>query len=150
MIRKLIVLRAIPGAGKSTYAKKLRNEHWNYDTDIVIICSADDYFVRPDGLYDWNRNLLGRAHRWCQSKAKKWMSYDYDEEVESSIVIIDNTNIKKKDYKIYLDMAEEYNYEVEEVVIGEFDEESIKKYAERNTHGVPIETIRAMAEKFER
>ena len=46
-------------------------------------------------------------------------------------------------------MASRYGYEVEEVVVGKFDNESIDLYTERNTHKVPKETIYKQAMRFE-
>ena len=56
--RYLIVLRGAPGSGKSTHAKRLCKK---LNMHEYRICSADHYFVRPDGLYDWNKNLLSNV-----------------------------------------------------------------------------------------
>lgn len=63
---------------------------------------------------------------------------------------MDITNTRKWEYEKYLVLAEEHGYEIEEVIVGGLDEESIKLYTERDVHGVPLETIRKMAERFEK
>lgn len=65
------------------------------------------------------------------------------------LIFIDNTNIKKSDYMNYLNYAEIYNYEVEIIDLfdgGLSDEELFK----RNTHNVPLETIKSMRAKYQR
>lgn len=143
MKKTLIILRGIPGSGKSTWACKRLDEVSLYSPDRRVIASADDYFLRPDGLYDWTPRLLGRAHKWCKQVVKENMMNS------ASLIIVDNTNTRKKEYKAYLELAEEYGYEVEEKTIGKFDDESIALYGERNSHGVPPQKVKEMAERFE-
>jgi len=51
------------------------------------------------------------------------------------LIIISNTNIRRKDFKIYLDYAAEYGYETEEVVCdGGF----------KSIHNVPDEVVKRM------
>jgi adenylate kinase family enzyme len=42
---RLIIIRGLPGSGKSTFAKSYFNGY--------IHLEADMYFVQPDGSYDW-------------------------------------------------------------------------------------------------
>lgn len=143
--KTLYILRGCPGSGKSTWAKEFQQKHIMHppteDYMNVIIISADDYFIRPDGVYEWSANTISNAHRWCRERAGFHMSGM----MFGGAVIIDNTNIKRKDFKVYVEMAEYYGFEVVEKVFGEFTEEAIQLYAQRNTHKVPIETIRKMA-----
>ncbi len=138
-MKKMKVLRGLPGSGKSTKTVHLLQSH----EGTAAVCSADLYFIRPDGQYDWNVRFLKSAHFWCYKKAK--------EACESGIelVIIDNTNIKKEDKQPYIDLALANGYEVEEIIVGKFDEESCKVYAERNVHGCPLETILRRAKDFQ-
>lgn len=147
--KKLIVLRGVPGSGKSTVAQKLMTESVNMGYMSATICSADDYFYRPDGVYDWNPTKLKNAHRWCFEKAKEEMK-GTDCLGSTDLIIVDNTNIKKSHYQKYLDLATEYGYEVEEHIVGEFSEDAALAYFERNTHGVPLSVIVKMMEDFER
>ena len=143
---KLVILRGVPGSGKSTRAQEVMEEE-GYGFKTIV--SADCYFIRPDGKYDWCASSLGNAHKWCQKQAEDAMR-GHEIWAHRTIVIVDNTNIKRKDFKVYTQLAEKYGFEVEEVVVGNFDEESVKLYAERNSHGVPLATIQRMAERFEK
>lgn len=152
-MNKLIILRGCPGSGKSSWAKQYQQDYIKDNLhNEVYIYSADDYFIRPDRVYDWNRNLLSNAHNWCRKGVEQFMKdpishgayYQYN-----FIIILDNTNIKRKDFKVYIEMAQQYGFEVEEKILGEFTEEAIQLYAERNIHNVPVETIRRMAQSLE-
>jgi len=142
--KKLVIMRGVPGSGKSTTVEEILDSHDGLDHYFIDVWSADDYFVRPDGVYDFSFKTLKNAHAWCREGVKASMS------VGTHLVIVDNTNTRKWEYQVYLDMAEKYGYEVEEVIVGEFSEEALKLYAERNVHGVPLESIKKMMERFER
>ena len=135
------------GSGKSTYAKKSKKEFEENNPNFFVafseIFSADEYFIRPDGVYDFNFRMLKNAHNWCKKNVELYINSGYH------LIIIDNTNTRHWEYKAYLDLAEQYDYEVEIKIIGDFDKESVQKYAERNTHGVPVEKVIQMADRFE-
>lgn len=135
------ILRGLPGSGKSTKAKELMNE----DHVDVAIVSADYYFHRPDGTYDWNARLIGNAHKWCQEQFIECMegSLPYGK------IIVDNTNIRRKDFQFYVDNATRNGYKVVEIIVGTMTIEAIVQYAQRNIHKVPYDTICRMAERFE-
>lgn len=107
-------------------------------------CSADDYFVDSDGVYNFDRDKLGKAHGYSKHTAEQAMSKDVD------VVVIDNTNTMQKEMNPYEKMAKRKGYRVVKHVVGSFDEESLKLYAERNVHGVPLEAIKRMAGRFQR
>ena len=137
-MKKLTIMRGIPGSGKSHYTRK-------YPT--AVICSADNYFKRPDGFYDFNFRVLKNAHAWCRKKVECAMAGDTWG--PSPSIIVDNTNTRHWEYAEYLKLADKYGYDVETIVIGDFDDASVKKYAERNTHGVPVDKVIEMAQRFE-
>ncbi len=134
---KMFILRGLPGSGKSTKTHEIIKQEGSSK-----VCSADHYFIRPDGIYDWNPKLLKQAHFWCYNNARQGCQ-------QGSTIIIDNTNIKRADMQPYLDLATEFKYDVEEIVVGKFDEESCKVYAERNVHDCPLDTILKRAKLFE-
>ena len=137
---KMMILRGVSGCGKSTKANELYCLQRNLDAKI---CSADQYFVRPDGAYSFNPKELGLAHAWCQHQARQAVMD------RIPLVIIDNTNTQHWEMEPYRQIARDYNYEVEVIVVGQRDEESLKLYASRNKHGVPYETIVKMAARWE-
>ncbi|XP_071379722.1 NEDD4-binding protein 2-like 2 [Centroberyx affinis] len=132
----LILMRGLPGSGKSTRAKELLSTG-----PSGLILSTDDYFAHKDG-YLYDPSLLGAAHEWNQSRAKEAMHQG------RSPVIIDNTNIQPWEMKPYVQMALERRYTVhfnEPDTRWKFDPLELEK---RNKHGVPQEKIAQMLDRF--
>lgn len=138
----LLILRGLPGSGKSTYAKKFAEKFSKLYGFNVVKCSADDYFTDSDGNYNFDASKLGAAHGFCKSKAEQAMRSG------TKLVIIDNTNTTNKEMKPYLEMAKRYDYRVHQKVIGGQSEEDISLYHSRNIHGVPYFAISRMAKRF--
>ena len=139
------IMRGLSGSGKSTKARQIMDSFLEeYPALSAVICSADYFFVDSSGEYKFDANKLGQAHAFCRGMV------DAATRVGVDLIIIDNTNTRKWEYQSYLDMAKEARYEVEEIIVGDLDEESILKYAKRNAHGVPLETIMKMADRFEK
>lgn len=134
-MKRLVIMRGLPGSGKSTHAKELQG-----GVPTRVICSADDYFMK-DGIYQFDPKQLGKAHEACKAKAHTAMLKSM------SVVIIDNTNMQKWEFQDYIAFGMMYGYKIEKIVCGNLID--IKLYAERNTHGVPFESIKRMAERFE-
>jgi len=137
-VKKLIIMRGIPGSGKTTKA----NELMKASPDSVR-CSADDfpgYYL--NGSYKWSAEACSSAHSYCKSKFKYYLS------LETNLIIIDNTNILKRDYKFYKDEAIKNGYKVEICEIP-FDKTQASVYAMRNLHNVSEEKIIQMMEKYQ-
>ena len=126
MDKVLIIVRGIPGCGKSTFAKLLG----------TAICTTDDFFTDKDGKYTWVGAKVGFAHLWCQSKCKKYMTEGI------SPVIVANTATTKKELKPYYDLAIGYGYKVFCVIVE-------NRLNTTNIHNVPEETIINMKKRFD-
>ncbi|CAK6968930.1 NEDD4-binding protein 2-like 2 [Scomber scombrus] len=132
----LILMRGLPGSGKSTMARELLSTG-----PSGLILSTDDYFAYKDG-YHYEPGLLGKAHEWNQSRAKDAMHDG------RSPVIIDNTNIQAWEMQPYVKMALERGYRVdfcEPDTRWKFDPHELEK---RNKHGVTQEKIAQMMDRF--
>ena len=141
-------MRAIPGGGKSTKAKSLAPKE--------NIFSGDDYFMKT-GTYLFDASKLGAAHKRCEILCEQAMQRD------ESPLVIDNTNIKKREFKFYLALAEKYGYNVRfempetpwwqeiypRIKAKTFTESDIQVFYEKNTHGVPYEKLRLMMENWQ-
>jgi uridine kinase len=75
-INRLVLIRGLPGSGKTTYAKNYFNGH--------IHLEADMYFIESDGFYNWTAERLGKAHSWCFETTKIMLNNGYD-------VVVSNT-----------------------------------------------------------
>jgi predicted kinase len=125
MEKILIVIRGIPGSGKTTFAHTIGK----------AICCADDWYMR-DGVYKWDYENIGNAHAWCQRKCKRFMQVGVDK------VIVANTNITERSMQPYFDMAEEFGYRVFSIIVE-------NRHGNKNIHDVPDATLNNMRNKFD-
>ena len=134
-----MILRGLPGSGKSHYIEQ------NYNPNVtpgVVICSADHFFM-VDGKYKFQPHLIGQAHEECKRKVLRLMLDG------CPTIIIDNTNTQKWEYALYVDMATAFGYKPRIVEVGGRDEANVILYTKRNVHGVPRHAIEAMARRWE-
>lgn len=129
---KIIIMRGLPGCGKTTYIKN------NFPN--AIVCSADHYFIDEEGNYKFDGSKIGEAHRECQSKFLDMLDMIFDH------LIVDNTNLSLWEMAYYIGLANVYNIPVE---IHRIDA-PIEVCAKRNVHGVSEDKIRSMAARMEK
>lgn len=90
MVQRLVIIRGLPGSGKSTKAKRLK-------TPQAIHVEADMFFVK-NGVYKFDRRDLKLAHTWCQTVVMAFLE-DHQE------VWVSNTFSTIKEIQPYIDMA---------------------------------------------
>ena len=118
---KLILVRGIPGSGKSTYARSL---------GLADHYEADMWFEERGGF---EPTRLKEAHAWCQRKAREVMD-------EGRTVVVSNTFVRRWEMKAYIDHADALGIPVEEIVMtGDYG----------SIHNVPEATIQKMRQNFE-
>jgi predicted kinase len=139
-MKKVIVLVGLPGSGKSSYTQQLLED---LDGQFSAQVHSTDTYFMVKGQYMFDAKRLGYHHRLNLDAFK--VSVD----AGINLIIVDNTNIKSRDRKPYIDYAFDNDYEVSLQVVGEFTEEFAKVCAERNTHGVPLEVILRMARQIQ-
>jgi predicted kinase len=122
-MRELFLLRGLPGAGKSTLAKMICNQH----------VEADMFFIQ-DGEYKFDATKLKQAHEWCQFKTKSWMEKRYN-------VVVSNTFTTESELEPYYKLAEQYGYQVHSLIVE-------NRHDGLNEHNVPKETLKKMKNRF--
>lgn len=121
----IIIIRGLPGSGKSTHAKR--------EFPGLLHLEADQYFTRADGRYEWRRDELRHAHAITQTLAGVVMCTGMD-------LVICGTLTTYSEIQPYLELAESYLYEVRVLrMAGEF----------RSVHSVPAASIEAMRRRFQ-
>jgi len=138
--QELIIMRGVPGAGKSTKAKSLVGQGKIHSTDDLIQKSGDyrEFFA----------NMIATGDFSALSKMHSQNLKDAIASMKSGVtpVIVDNTNIKQNEPKAYVVAALEMGFadnNIKFVDVGTAGLEA-QQLVERNTHGVPLNKIEAM------
>ena len=132
----LVILRGLPGSGKSTAARAIAD-------GLDCICSADDYFETKQG-YHYDKTKLTAAHTQCFLKCIKLM------ESETPLVIVDNINQHRWIYSAYKQLASIVGYRVKILELPCPNQMALGNYASRSVHKVPIESCAKMLKEWER
>jgi tRNA uridine 5-carbamoylmethylation protein Kti12 len=90
----LIIIRGLPGSGKSTFAEALAKDIYN-----SVVVEADDFFIK-DKEYRFNPTMLAQAHEWCQNTVRDYLN-------EGKHVIVANCFVLNEHINPYRKMAEE-------------------------------------------
>ena len=126
MDKKLIIVRGIPGCGKSAFSELLSR----------AICTADDYHTDRKGNYNWLPQNIGKAHDWCKRKCDRFMKKGI------SPVVVANTSTTEKEFAPYYELAKENGYQVFSIIVE-------NRHGGKDSHGVPVETLEKMKNRFE-
>lgn len=132
-IGDLILLRGIPGSGKTTLGSVILRCVGSDQPDVL---SADDYFVDSDGNYNFDVTKLKEAHNDCQVRCANKMKNEF------SKIVVANTFTQEWEMKIYFDMAERYKYRVHTVIVE-------NRHGGGNVHNVPEDKLQQMKDRFE-
>ena len=125
-MKTVVIVRGLPGCGKSTFAKTLGG----------VCFEADQYFYMPDGTYNFDVKKLGLAHADCFKRFEDAVQAD------EPLVILSNTSTVKKEFAQYIDCAKENGYQVFSVIVENINDT-------KSTHGVPEETLEKMKNRFQ-
>jgi predicted kinase len=133
---RLVVLRGIPGAGKSTFVRK----HLSAD---ALIASADDGMVEGEGedaKYVFSPKKLPEAHGACLRKVINALrGHAFPN------IVVDNTSTSIAEVAPYVAVGQAYGAEV--IVITLRIDPAIA--GPRNTHGVPQAGVDRMAKALD-
>lgn len=140
----LVIMRGIPGSGKSTYAKKLVKNGIIHSTDDIIESKFDYNQFFADMIAKEDFTPLAQAHSQNVKDAKNSINNGI------SPVIIDNTNIKPSECKVYVEYALNKGYADENIEFVEVGTGGLtaKELAQRNTHSVPLEKIERLIQSY--
>ena len=118
---ELVLIRGLPGSGKSTMAGVLASVGYaHFEADM---------FFTVNGTYRFDASRIREAHAWCQQMTQNALE-------RGERVVVANTFTRLSELAPYLSMTRNVR------VI-----EARGRWA--NLHGVPAETVRRMAERWE-
>ena len=124
-MKQLILLRGLPGAGKSTFANLLGGIH----------VEADQYFMQ-DGEYKFDASKLKQAHNWCKLRVEHSMEDRVDK------IVVSNTFTQEWEMDAYFELAEKYGYQTSCLIVE-------NRHGGVNEHGVPESKLEQMKNRFE-
>ena len=133
--KTLILLRGLPGSGKSTTAKLLGADGAGY-----AHFEADMYFME-NGEYKFDPMKIKDAHKWCQNSVEHAMLLNYTTGYNSTI-IVSNTFTQEWEMEQYYKMAESWGYRVYSIIVE-------NRHGGVNEHGVPEDKLEQMKNRFE-
>ena len=128
----IIIVRGLPGSGKSTAAME-------FDADVVV--SADDFMVDATGAYAFDPARLVEVHALCLGETAGFVT-------AGLVVAVANTFTTAAELVPYFAVAHAAGVEVE--VFDLFDAGlTDAELAERNVHGVTAERIAEMRARYD-
>ncbi len=129
MQKSLIVLRGLPGSGKTRLANLL-SENKKYP-----VFSIDDYFTDEKGKYHFKFDENHLAYKLCEENTRKAMI----ENIEK--IFIHNTFTIDWELETYFKLAKEFDYQIHVLTVENY-------HGTKNVHSIPDEQIQKMAEKY--
>ena len=135
MSKELILVRGIPGSGKSTTAKL-----WGAGGAGYAHFEADMYFME-DGVYKFDPTKIRDAHKWCQDSVERAMLLNHTTG-DNSVIIVSNTFTQEWEMVPYFLLAEQWRYQVTSLIVE-------NRHGGVNEHGVPEDKLQAMKDRFE-
>ncbi len=134
-MKYLIILRGLPGAGKSTFA--------NFIWQSGVIFEADKYFINAEGEYVFDAFKLHKAHEWCIASIEAAMQRNAESNGQYfSEIVVSNTTTTQKEIQPYMDLAAAYGYNVISLIVE-------NRHGNKSIHGVAEETLDKMENRFE-
>ncbi len=127
--KSLILLRGLPGAGKTTLAHLLSENKYP-------VFSIDDYFTDPKSgeyKFDFAQNHL--AYKQCEANTEGAMVNCV------SKIFIHNTFTLDWEIEPYFKLAQKYSYTVFVATVENW-------HNSKNDHGISEEQVKKMAEKY--
>lgn len=140
-----VIMRGLPGSGKSYLAKTIVAEGLEVDTNQTspYIFSTDNYFMRS-GWYAYDVTKIEEAHNWNKKEVSKMANEGM------SPIIIDNTNTQLWEMIDYTKIAVANGYRIRIIEPNTKWCFNVPELAKRNSHNVPYGKIKRLSERYEK
>lgn len=131
--KTLVLLRGLPGSGKSTFANFVWNDY--------AICEADKFFYDSEGNYLFDASKLKEAHKWCRDEVEIRMKDNEANPQYYPEIVVSNTFTQEWEMDEYFKLAEKYGYMVFTIILE-------NRHGNKNVHNVPDEKLEQMRNRF--
>lgn len=138
----VVILRGIPGSGKSSLGRDIQAICKDRNVKCVI-CSADLFFETPRG-YEFDVKRLDRAH-----KSSQHTFCTATKDARMRLIVVDNTNTQRWEYEPYETVAQRQGCAIEILEMHCPDVITSMHMAMRNSHGVPVPKVVSMYLRWE-
>jgi predicted kinase len=125
----LILLRGLPGAGKTTFAKLISQD------GIYPVISVDEYFENESGEYHFRFEENHIAYQQCFEKTKTALQEG------NELVIVHHTFTMDWEMEPYQKLSKEFDCRLHVLTVENY-------HHSENTHDISKEQIEKMAAKY--
>ncbi len=142
----MVLMRGLPGSGKSTKAKLLFGEIYKYPDTRPRLHSSDHYFAaveEPGEPYRFREGEFKHSHALCRLQVRRSMLHG------CTPIIVDNTHTELWMMKTYVELADEFGYEIAFSYPDTAWAWNAQGCFEHCSHDVPIEKIVEMLCNFQ-
>jgi len=141
MSKKLYLVRGLPGSGKSTLGDILKGENGSkFEADTFFMVKKENGEVIDrhveNGVYDYDKDLIGNAHSDCLSRTENSMSNDVEN------VVVTNTFTQEWEMEKYYELAIKYDYQVFSIIVE-------NRHGGIDKHNVPNKSLKNMERRFD-
>ncbi|XP_063534423.1 uncharacterized protein LOC134744535 isoform X2 [Cydia strobilella] len=140
--RTLILMRGLPGSGKSFLSRQIVETMcpgMNYKS---FIFSTDDFFMRR-GRYEFQRYMLPDAHQWNQNRVQEAFGRGL------SPIFVDNTNVEIRHMEPYVRAGVRGGYIIEVLEPNTPWAKNVGNLARKNSHDVNISALKRLSDSFQ-